>query len=63
MDYLRCPRACSSPDADLCVQLFGRYRNGHLPYAGGWLDQPPILAEVFSLVSSELEAIDKIKQR
>jgi hypothetical protein len=45
------------------VQLYGRYRNGYLPYAGGWLEQPPILAEVFGLVSSELEAIEKTKPR
>lgn len=63
VDYDRCPRSQTSPDAELCVQLFGRYRNGHLPYAGGWLDQPPLLGEVFGLVSSELDAIEAARPK
>jgi hypothetical protein len=61
LDYRRCPKSQTSPDAELCVQLFGHYRNGTLPYAGGWLDQPPILGEVFALVGSEVAAIDQMK--
>ena len=63
IDYRRCPKSQTSEDAELCVQLFARYRNGHLPFAGGWVDQPPIIGEVFNLVSSEVAAIDAIRER
>jgi len=44
------------PTAAGFVEIYKHYRRGHLPYAGGSLDQPEVLMRVMDIISALVEA-------
>jgi len=53
--YYRCPVKLIRPWAKWVLGLYRHYRDGHLPYSGGVMDQPAKLMEAFLVVASAIE--------
>jgi len=56
----RCPAKQITRKSIKLLEAFLYYKQGYLPNAGGWMDQPAKLFEAFEVVEAEL---DKIRDR
>lgn len=55
--FQRCPVKEITVDISQYIRAYNFYKDGHLPNAGGWLDQPAKFIDVIELISSEMNAI------
>lgn len=49
-EFDRCPRLLITGETQLLIEAYGHYKNGLLPNAGTWLDQPQKLFQAFELL-------------
>lgn len=45
------------------IKAFGHYKNGLLPNAGGWLEQPAEYIEAMEIIENVIERIKELKMR
>jgi len=53
----KCPYRYITSQSILYLEAYHYYKNGYLPYPGGWLKQPLKLFEAFRVIDSEIEKL------
>jgi len=51
--FQRCPNLMVTRESFEYIQAYNFYKNGFLPNAGGWLDQPAKLLDAFNIIDRE----------
>ncbi|MDD4873881.1 MAG: hypothetical protein PHE15_02760 [Dehalococcoidales bacterium] len=59
----RCPVKLITKQSIRLLEAFLHFKQGFLPNAGGWMDQPAKLFEAFEIVETELRKIQEKKDK
>lgn len=60
--YLGCPFQYVTRKSTAFIKAFRFYKQGFWPNAGGWLEQPAKLTDVFDVIEKELNEIEEHDQ-
>jgi hypothetical protein len=55
----RCPALYVSEAENLLIEAYAQYKNGFLPNAGGWLDQPMRFIQAMGIISEAVAQVTK----
>lgn len=59
----KCPMKYAGEKEFGFIKAYGHYKNGLLPNAGGWLEQPADFVEAMEIIENVVERIKEPKQK
>lgn len=60
-EFDRCPHLLTKGNIGFYLEAYGYYKNGYLPNAGTWMDQPLKLSQAFNVLASYIEKLNEVK--
>ena len=58
-----CPVKALTRSTKLYLEAYKHFRSGHLPYCGGWLNQPIKVTEAIFWIEAEVRRLTEEKQK
>ena len=53
-EYVRCPTQFVTDESIEALNMYATYKDGHLPRAGGFLDQPNKIMEQMHIIANQV---------
>ncbi len=61
IEFDRCPQTVIKGNIAFFIEAYGFYKNGYLPNAGTWLDQPIKLLQAFNVIGEYIDKLSEVK--
>lgn len=59
----RCPQQYVGAQELMLLEAYAQYKNGYLPNAGGWIDQPMKFIEALKVIERYITRLQELKDR